>query len=345
MPDLRRLDPADWPGFAAGFRDLTYEQSLAWAAASAARLGAEVQVLGLERDGRPVAGAVARVKRVPGLGRGIAWIASGPVALAPDAPDPSDEDMTAILAALRAELRDRQGHVLRLRPPVPHRRAPGSWEAVAAAAGFAPSARARGYRTVLLDLRRDDAALMRGLDGKWRTELRAALRAGLAVDRGPAAEADRARRFRALYDRVREAKGFESDLEPEFFLGLAGPDFRAEVLIATKDGVDVAGVTVGETGPVAVYLHGATDEAGRRLRAGYLLTWEALRAARDRGRAWYDLGGIDPEANPGVTRFKLRMGGEDLTAPGPWEARPPGPLPRLIEGLEALRARARGWRR
>ena len=39
---------------------------------------------------------------------------------------------------------------------------------------------------------------------------------------------------------------------------------------------------------------------------------------------WYDLGGIDPAENEGVYRFKARMSGIDVTAPGPFELLPDG---------------------
>ena len=343
-PVVRRVDPADWPSFAAGFRDLTYEQSLAWSGPAAARLGAEAQFWALERAGRPMAGAVARVKRVPGLGRGIAWIASGPVALALDGAEPSDDDMIEILAALRAELCGRQGHILRLRPPPLLMRSSESWTRIVAAAGFGPSSRAASYQSFALDLSQEEDALMKGLNGKWRGHLRNALKAGMHVERGLAEERGLAARFRALYDEVRDAKGFETGISPEFFFTLEGSDFTHDVLMATKDGKDVAGIVVGATGPTAVYLFGATGLEGRRLRAGYLLTWEGIRLARAQGRRWYDLGGVDELANPDVYHFKLRTGGIPFDAPGPFEARPSGPLPRLIEALEALRARMKGRR-
>ena len=46
-----------------------------------------------------------------------------------------------------------------------------------------------------------------------------------------------------------------------------------------------------------------------------------------------DLGGIDPDANPDVTRFKRRTGGLELAAPGPFEARPARMLSGLIGAL------------
>lgn len=38
-----------------------------------------------------------------------------------------------------------------------------------------------------------------------------------------------------------------------------------------------------------------------------------------KGCCWYDLGGIDPEGNPGVYHFKAGMGGKDMSYIGQFE--------------------------
>ena len=61
--------------------------------------------------------------------------------------------------------------------------------------------------------------------------------------------------------------------------------------------------------------------------------------AQARGVLWYDMGGADKAANPSVHEFKKRMRGVPVEAAGPFEAKPSGPLPRLVERLEDLRRR------
>jgi hypothetical protein len=339
---LREVAPADWPALAAGFSDLHYEQSLAYAVPAAARLGARARFLVLERDGAPVAGAVTRIKAVPGLGRGIAWIASGPFCQPCGGVAPDRETRAAILEALREELADRQGHILRLRPPALPPEDPADWAAAAQAAGFAPTGRANSYRSFAFDLAQDEEALMMASSGSWRRHLRAAMRAGLEVERGRPGERELGARFRALYDEMRGFKAFGESIAPEFFFGLDGPDFGCEVLMARKGGRDVAAVVAGDAGESSVYLFGATGAAGRELRAGYLLAWEGALRAKAAGLAWYDLGGVDEAENPEGFRFKSRAGGVEIVAAGPFEARPGGPLPRLVTGLEGLRARLKG---
>ncbi|MGR3762413.1 lipid II:glycine glycyltransferase FemX (plasmid) [Roseobacteraceae bacterium NS-SX3] len=336
---LCSVAPEDWPALAAQFRDLTMEQSLTYARAAAARIGAEAQFVALENaDGQPVAAACLRLKRVPGLGRGIAWIAAGPLTCRAGAETPGPERLTAILAALRRHARE-AGHILRLRFPVTAPLVPG-WpegaelDRLAAGEGFAPCSRTPAYRTVLIALEQSEEALMAALHGKWRNPLRNALKAGLALERGPAAEY--AERFHRLYLQVQDEKGFRPGIEPDFFYPLAGADFAHDVLIARRDGQDIAGMTIGRSGPGAVYLFGATAAPGRRLNAGHFLMWQAVLHCKALGLACFDLGGIDAEANPGVTRFKQRTGGMDLTAPGPYETRPPGIAPQLVRGLEHL---------
>ena len=103
MLRVRQIPEADWPALAARFADLTYEQSRAWSAPAAARLGAGLRFLAVEREGTPVAAAAARIRTVPGLGRGVAWVASGPLTMR-DGEAPSEAALTDILSALRAEV-------------------------------------------------------------------------------------------------------------------------------------------------------------------------------------------------------------------------------------------------
>jgi lipid II:glycine glycyltransferase (peptidoglycan interpeptide bridge formation enzyme) len=60
------------------------------------------------------------------------------------------------------------------------------------------------------------------------------------------------------------------------------------------------------------------------MNAAYLLQWAAIQKAKALGCQWYDLGGIDPEGNPGVYNFKKRMGGKEIILPGPFQITPGG---------------------
>ena len=75
------------------------------------------------------------------------------------------------------------------------------------------------------------------------------------------------------------------------------------------------------------------------MNAGHFVMWQAILHGRAEGFTTLDLGGIDPEANPTVARFKQRTGGADVQAPGPWEYRPPGLRPALVGLAETLHRR------
>ncbi|WP_050605764.1 peptidoglycan bridge formation glycyltransferase FemA/FemB family protein [Ruegeria sp. 6PALISEP08] len=330
---VRRVAAEDWPSLSSRFEDLTYEQSLTYAQAAARRIGATAEFLSLhDAQGAPVAAACLRIKRVPVLSRGIAWIAAGPLIHPKGRGTPDAAMVRAILSDLRRHVHD-SGHVLRLRFPI---MATPTDDAITGA-GFVPTEQASSYRTVLIDPDQDDDTLMRTLHGKWRNPLRNALKTGMELETGPIAELSG--RFHKLFEQVQAAKGFQPDIPPEFYYPLAGPDFEHDVLIALKDGADIGTMTIGRTGTNAVYLFGATSEAGRKLNAGHYLMWQAILHCREHRIRCFDLGGIDQDANPSVTRFKLRTGGTDTTAAGPFEAWPADPMANLIGLAEALHGR------
>lgn len=342
---LRSMAPADWPALAMDFSDFTFEQSLAYGRPAAARIGGELRLWAIERQGQPIAAAAIRLKRVPGLGRGIAWCPSGPLLRRRDAPVPQAGEIVAILSALRAQICGTEGHVLRLRLPGTALLGTGlDAAALAEAAGLMPWAGRPPYRSFVLDLTQGPDRLMQRLNGKWRGHLRFAQKSGLGLDIGfdPALRA----RFMALYHEVRLEKSFATDIGPEFHFAIPAddwpqPDYGLQIFIATKDGQDIGGIVVVTSGQTATYVFGATIGAGRPLRAGYFLTWEAVLRARGAGALWYDLGGVDFASNPDVSGFKERMGGEAIEA-HPFEARPAGLSGTAILGLERLRSWLKG---
>ncbi len=69
----------------------------------------------------------------------------------------------------------------------------------------------------------------------------------------------------------------------------------------------------------AVDLVAATDEEGLQLGASQFLVLSMAKAFASEGIRHYELGGIDPESNPGVTRFKKESGGRTVRQLGEWD--------------------------
>lgn len=122
------------------------------------------------------------------------------------------------------------------------------------------------------------------------------------------------------------------------FLRLFGDD--ALLMFAEIEDRVVAGVIAVAFGPEAIYMYGASSTRDRANGAGFLIQYEAMRWARDRGALRYDMWGIpedDPESSVaesgdrlasshggdwrGIYEFKVRFGGEIVRYPRPLERR------------------------
>lgn len=340
---LRDVTPSDWIALSGNFRDLTFEQTQAYATPAATRIGGQARFLAFEKAGEVVALAALRQRNLPLFGRGIVWLPAGPLILRHDKPDPSPEEISAILAALRHRLVDREGHVLRLRFCALSFLDQAQGTAIAASAGFLPSKRAPAYRTFALDTRPDEEETMRRLHGKWRGHLRVALKAGLKVE--TASDQSLTERFDKVYASVQDAKGFDVVISPAFHRQCGGADYHLETIIVSHEGRDLSAALLVMTGKNANYLFGATNAEGRDHRSGYQLTWSVIARCRELGLHWLDLGGVDPEATPELTVYKERTGATYCEGAGPYEARPGGLFSLTVQTLEGLRAWVRKQRR
>ncbi len=320
--DLRRADRDEWVDLCADFGDHNYRQCWDYAAMLAERSKATAESVVVTREGHPIGLASVRVKRLPGLGTGIAYVAGGPLVRHRDDDQPR-ERLDAVLAALADEYVQRRRLVLRVAPAIGDERWNLVQDECVLAAGFRPADHVRPYPTMLVDIGRPLDEVRSALAKKWRYHLKQAERAGLEVTQGrdPRLLHD----FMPLFDELVARKAIEVDLGADFYARLQPrlPESeRLHVAIARAQGRPVAGVVASIHGDTAVYLLGAANEEGRTANAAYLLQWEVIEAAAGQGCRWYDLGGVDAEANPGVYRFKQRMGGAELSAPGPYELAP-----------------------
>jgi lipid II:glycine glycyltransferase (peptidoglycan interpeptide bridge formation enzyme) len=323
-PVVEVVSDDDWDILLKQFADANYRQLAAYSSAAATRIKARSENVAIREDGKLLGLCNVRIRKLPLLPFGIAYVNGAPLALNSAESVDSLTALSRCLKALRKEFVDVRGHVLRVvgvaRADMSADSANGSFME----AGFEPCAAKGRYRTILVDLMRDLPEIRRGLDQKWRNVLNKAERQGLEVVRGT--EAAFFREFSELYSGLVARKNLDVDLGPEFFLGLqdelSEPD-RFVVHLAKQGDNVVAGHIGAYHGDTAVYLLGAANEAGLKTNASYLLQWRVIEYAKERGCNWYDLGGIDPEGNPDVYRFKARIGGTDVVAPGPYESGTP----------------------
>ena len=87
---------------------------------------------------------------------------------------------------------------------------------------------------------------------------------------------------------------------------------RMYVVICEQEGMPVAGLVGTGMGDSGIYLFGATTEQGMKTKGAYLLQWHMVQWLKRREARRYDLGGINPETNPGVYHFKAGLSGQDV---------------------------------
>lgn len=94
-------------------------------------------------------------------------------------------------------------------------------------------------------------------------------------------------------------------------------DNEVLLIFAKYEGKVISGVLIDFVGTIAIYHHAASDSEYRNIPANYLLLWEAIKEAKQRGKKFFNLFGIAPldaKKHPwnGFTLFKTGFGGERI---------------------------------
>ena len=318
---IRRLKKSEWDEIAPSFRDLSYCQGGSYAQAAAEAANACSEFVAILRSGQIVGLANVRIKELTALRAGIAYVHRGP--LVGRNGEFSNTDFGYCVDSLIAEYSEQRNLILRIASPFDGGQNTAGRIAALKQRGFRSSKRIQTNDTFILDLSNSLAIIRKNLDRKWRNHLSKAQRSNLHVTRSEGLiDFDH---FEPLLLDLMRAKRFTSSQDTIFFRKVQIGAERYErmmVHLAWHNGAPVAGALTSFAGNTAVYLLGASNPDGRALRASYLIQWTVIEAAKALGNRFYDLGGVDQLANPGVYQFKKGLGGRLVKDPGQYSFEP-----------------------
>jgi lipid II:glycine glycyltransferase (peptidoglycan interpeptide bridge formation enzyme) len=317
--EVDRVTQPEWSEWMGCFLDANIYQT--WSYGGVRWREKNLSHLLLKRGGSVVAMAQLRIMRPGNLRLGAAYLRWGPMCHAWDT-ELDSEIVNTMAAALRQEYVEKRGLHLEILPNA----FVGTMRAKIFQSAFAQFERLAGgteqYRTLVLDISPALEDLRKGLDKKWRNQLNAAERSPLRVVEG-ADDGAAYRKFAALYTEMQKRKKFYSPVSVGDFeqIQAALPEAQKMiVLICEHEGKPVSGLVCSPMGDSAIYLLGATNDDGMKLKASYLAQWTMIRRLKERQIRFYDLGGIDPETNPGVYHFKSGLSGADSSHIGSFRA-------------------------
>jgi len=264
-------------------------------------------------------------RRLPGGLGSIAYAPKGPLLDLQDEPS-----WQALLAAIRPLAR-RQGAIcLKVEPDLED---DPLLAGRLSRLGFRPSPQPiQPRRTIVVDLQPEPDQILQRMKQKTRYNIRLAARKGVTVR--PGGEGDLPAFYRMMEaTAARDGFAIHSPAYYERAHRLFIPPGSGCLLLAEREGQLLGGVVVFAFGDTACYMYGASSDEGREWMPNYLLQWEGMRWARERGCRRYDLWGVPDEEEAvleaqftdrhdglwGVYRFKRGFGGRLVRTSGAWD--------------------------
>ncbi len=317
--EVDRATQEEWSGMLDCFEDANIYQT--WSYGAVRWGGKNLSHLVLKRDGDVVAMAQLRIVRPTKLNFGMAYLRWGPLCHRRGTELDAEVAM-GMAQALRDEYAGKRRLLLQILPNAFVATQRGALFQ-SAFYGFTQesSTPANLYRTFVVDLTPSLDELRKNLDKKWRNQLTRSEKNGLTVSEDTSAAAYGI--FCRMYGQMLKRKAFETTVDVEEFgrIQESLPESqRMRILICEQNGVPVAGIVASAMGDSAIYLLGATSDDGLNSKGAYLLQWTMIQWLKENGFKFYDLGGIDPEGNPGVYSFKKGFSGADVSQLSPFVA-------------------------
>ncbi len=313
---ISRVTHDEWQFLLPRFADASVYQTSAYGRFLSG--GKNLEHCVFRRNGDVFAAALMRIIYLPVIRRRIAYLYWGPLWQFEGHEDPLDLELA--LTLLRREYVEKRRMLLQVFPNLTTA-SDRDYREIFRAAGFRLVPGAKKERTFLLDLSRDLEEIRRRFRRNWRNHLNKAQRNNLKIEQGQSTELFDV--FIRLYQELLQRKKFTDSPNVYTWKKIQEQlplDLKMTVFVCRAEGEPVSAAVGTVVGNKAIYLLGATSKKGMKTQGSYLIQWEMIRWLKKLGCRWYDLGGIDPQKNPGVFHFKEGMGGIDVYYLGLFEA-------------------------
>ena len=313
------ITESEWSDLLLRFDDASIYQS--WSYGAVCWVGSQLSHLVLKRGEDVVAMAQVRLIRMPVLGKGVAYVRWGPLCRLHG--EPFNQDVLREVAkALKEEYCNRRGLLLRIVPNAYGEDESGtSWRSACSDLGFQLDPSVHVYKTQRVDLAQSLDDLRKGLHQRWRNYLKNAEKSAYTLLEGSSDEIYET--FLVLYRQMMVRKQFDTTVDVEEFARLqqALPvNLKMRVFVCQFEGRALNALVVSAIGDSAIYLLAATGDEGLKGKGAHLLQWRAMQWLKERGCRWYDVGGVNPDRNPGVYQFKSGLGGQEVHQLGGYES-------------------------
>ena len=315
--EVNKIQRSHWPQIIQQFDDASLYQTVAYGEQFLG--GKQLEFVVLKKSDDIVAAALVRIKLLPLMKRGIAYVYWGPLWRLRNCIQ-SKSNLDRMLSALFGEYVVKRKLLLRV---VPNLIEPESnkFLELFSGAGFRYIKPGDDLRTIILDLKPPPESIRRNLRANWRNHLKRAEKNGLKIIQGNNDSLFAA--FQDIYTEMLARKKFSDNQDINKFRSIqkALPDsLKMEIMVCKHNDRPISAAVCSAIGDTATYLLGATNRMGMKLKGSYLLQWRTIEWLKSRGCLWYDLGGINPETNPGVYHFKAGLKGDDMSYLGRFEA-------------------------
>jgi lipid II:glycine glycyltransferase (peptidoglycan interpeptide bridge formation enzyme) len=315
---IDEIEQAKWQEYASGFADYSIYQTWPYQQVRADIEGQELsRIVVKDKSDEVVAMSHVRIKHFRPLGLRVGYMQWGPLIQKKDGTCGCTAEG---LRVLREAYLGNRVNVLRIVPNVAENSENERFVTMLCESGFHRTSSVLPYHTMVLRLGRSQDELRKGLHQSWRRLLRKAEVAG--VETREYTDDTHFPTLEAFYMDLIRRKGFRG-VHPQVFARTQRTLAESEkmsLVVAYLGGEPVSVHVSTNLGESGILLLTASSEKGYECSASYMAWWKAVLISNSRGMKKYDVGGVDFEHDPGISRFKAGMGGQECSYIGGFEA-------------------------
>lgn len=312
------FDQTEWERDAKNFADYSIYQTWPYQEMRANTASQELSRVIVKNDKNEVVTMChIRIRSAGSFGPKIGYVQQGPLLRAADGRIVCSVEA---LKALRNAYLGKKISVFRVTPNISNDETGRQVSQMLKSGGFEYVSSISPYRTLMLSLDGSEEEIRKSLDRNFRRNLKKYEKAGIEIREGW--DMRFCEILRELYKVSMERKGFKG-LDPDEFIKpqlMLSSEEKMNFIVACYENEPVSVHLSSHLGDTGVALLVASNEKGLDCGSSYLIWWKACIAAKNAGMKRFDLGGIDPNNNPGSYRFKSQISGQEYRCIGAFDA-------------------------